>query len=508
MATSEYIPEKGTRSRSSSPVSAFPQGKSRGLLAASVLAPLPMVLSDLLAIVLAAAISLVLRAALVDRAIHASNMSTSIGQEPLGFLYLCWFMLVYAFIARRYGLYGQMINAATGAHELRMTVQACLNAGMLLCGAVYMTHNLSVSRVLVLVFTLTAMFMLCVRRAIWRLRRYRLYERGLSTRHVVILGTNHLSFALGRQIANQPRLGYTLCGYIAAPGPPHNPTTPEPAVQVLGGVDEIQRITRRYFIDEVIITESCPMDQVIQLLKEARDLGLDIRAVSGYYNDLAMNAGVEYLGVFPLVSLHRNAQRAISHVLKRAGDFILSLAALLIAAPIMIAIAIAIRIESEGPIFYVSERIGRRGRVFPCFKFRTMVKNADQLRKHLDALNERDGVLFKVSNDPRITRVGRFLRKYSLDELPQFFNVLRGEMSLVGPRPPIASEVEKYKLEHMRRLEVLPGLTGLWQVQARQDASFDKYIALDTAYVENWSFWLDLKILVQTAEVVLRGTGV
>jgi lipopolysaccharide/colanic/teichoic acid biosynthesis glycosyltransferase len=137
-----------------------------------------------------------------------------------------------------------------------------------------------------------------------------------------------------------------------------------------------------------------------------------------------------------------------------------------------------------------------------------MVANADQLRTTLDPLNERDGVLFKVKNDPRVTRLGRFLRKYSLDELPQFFNVLRGEMSLVGPRPPIATEVEKYQLEHLRRLEVLPGLTGLWQVQARQDSSFEKYIALDTAYVENWSFWLDLKILCLTAEVVLRGTGV
>jgi lipopolysaccharide/colanic/teichoic acid biosynthesis glycosyltransferase len=177
------------------------------------------------------------------------------------------------------------------------------------------------------------------------------------------------------------------------------------------------------------------------------------------------------------------------------------------AFPIMLVIALAVRMDGEGPIFYVSERIGKRGRVFPCFKFRTMVKDADKRKKELAALNERDGILFKVSDDPRVTRIGRILRKYSLDELPQLFNVLRGEMSLVGPRPPIASEVEKYELEHFRRLEVMPGLTGLWQVQARQDGSFAKYIELDTAYVENWSFWLDLKILVRTAHVVVRGTG-
>jgi lipopolysaccharide/colanic/teichoic acid biosynthesis glycosyltransferase len=188
-------------------------------------------------------------------------------------------------------------------------------------------------------------------------------------------------------------------------------------------------------------------------------------------------------------------------------DTVLSLIALILTAPLMILTALAIKIESRGPVFYVSDRIGKRGRVFPCFKFRTMVDNADKMKKDLTAFNERDAVLFKLSNDPRVTCLGRILRKYSLDELPQFLNVLRGEMSIVGPRPPIASEVEKYELEHFRRLEVLPGLTGLWQVQARHDPSFAKYIALDTAYVENWSFWLDLRILIQTANVVVRGTG-
>jgi len=465
-----------------------------------------MVLSDVFALLLALGVARALREWMDHAAFHYVHLQTNIGNKPLDLLYLIWFICGYILIARRYGLYGQRINSASGSHELRRTVQACLNASILLCGMIYMTHNLSISRMLVLLFTATAMIMLCVRRAIWRLRRYNLYDRGLSTRHVAILGSNHLSLALGRQITNQPRLGYTLRGYIITPESSN--ATSMAGMEVLGGLDDILPIVRRHFIDEVVLTGTYPMDKVIRLLKEARELGLDVRAVSGYYNDLALNAGIEYLGVFPLVSLHRNAPRTIPLALKRASDFVISTLALILAAPAMVAIAIAVRMESEGPILYISERIGRRGRVFPCYKFRTMVKNADQLREHLDELNERDGVLFKLSNDPRITRLGRFLRKYSLDELPQFLNVLRGEMSLVGPRPPLASEVEKYKLEHLRRLEVLPGITGLWQVQARQDASFDKYIALDTAYVENWSFLLDLKIIFQTAEVVLRGTGV
>ncbi len=505
MATSEYIPDEGARPEGVSSIPPLRANRPRRFLSASTFAPLPMVFNDVLTILLALAAALVLRGAILAKVFRFDQLPSSIGKESLGLVYLVWFIAVYVLAARRYGLYGQILSSASGTHELRMTAQACLNAAIMLCGAVYMTHNLSVSRALVLLFALCAMIALCIRRAIWRMRRYRQYEHGLSTRHVVILGTNPLSLALGRQIATESRLGYTLRGYVLAPG--SIPPLGLSGVDILGCLDDIHTIARRHFIDEIVVADSCPIDRVIRLLRDAREIGIDVRAVSGYYNDLALNASVDYMGIFPLVSLHRNTPRTISLALKRAADFALSLIALIVAAPAMLAIAIAIRVESEGAIFYVSDRIGKRGRIFPCFKFRTMVNNADQLREKLYALNERDGVLFKVSNDPRVTRVGRFLRKYSLDELPQFFNVLRGEMSLVGPRPPIASEVEKYKLEHLRRLEVLPGVTGLWQVQARQDASFEKYIALDTAYVENWTFWLDIKILFQTAEVVLRGTG-
>lgn len=463
-----------------------------------------MVFNDVIAILVAFCAALVLRAAFLDKVIRFSSIRHDAGSASLAPVYLAWFVLVYVLIARRSGLYGAILKAS-GTHELRMTAQACLTAGLLLCGVVYMVRDLAISRALLLLFTLSAMILLCIRRGICRMRRYRQFERGLSTRHVVILGTNHLSYALGREMTSESRLGYTLRGYILAPG--CVPSVGTAGIPVLGGLEEIRQIARKHFIDEVVITEPCPISRIVQLLKEARELGIDVRSISGYYNDLATNAGVEYLGAFPVVALHRSASRVISAAMKRAGDFALSLLALIAVSPMMLAIAIAIRMESSGPIFYISERIGKRGRVFACFKFRTMVRNADQLRKDLDSLNERDGVLFKVKNDPRVTRLGRFLRKYSLDELPQFFNVLRGEMSLVGPRPPLAAEVEKYKLEHLRRLEVLPGLTGLWQVQAREDASFERYIALDTAYVENWSFWLDIKILLRTAEVVLRGTG-
>ncbi|GGG89853.1 sugar transferase [Silvibacterium dinghuense] len=471
----------------------------------SIVTSMLMMLNDTLVILLAFAVSLLLRAMVFDKVDQVAGVPPhALIGAPLHIVYLGWFVLSYLLVANRYGLYSA-IPLASGWHEVRLTVQASLNAGLLLCGALYLAGNLSVSRVLVLLLIASTIALLCTRRIVWRKSRFRQFERGLETRNVVILGTHHLSNALGQHIEKDYRLGYKLRGYVVAPECANGLEVPRS--QVLGGVEGLRQLIRQHFIDEIVIAEPCPTESVIQLLEEARELEVDIRAISGYYGELTADTPIEYLGIFPVVSLHRRDPRTVALVLKRGLDMLLSLMALAAVFPIMLAIAIAVRLDSEGPIFYVSERIGKRGRVFPCFKFRTMVKNAEQLKKDLAAQNERDGILFKMTNDPRITRVGRILRKYSLDELPQFFNVLRGEMSMVGPRPPIASEVAKYELEHFRRLEVLPGLTGLWQVQARGDSSFAKYIALDTAYVENWSFWMDLKILVRTAEVVFRGTG-
>ncbi|HLJ77086.1 MAG TPA: sugar transferase, partial [Acidobacteriaceae bacterium] len=391
------------------------------------------------------------------------------------------------------------------AHEIRMVLQACLNAGLVLCGTLYMCHAEIISRMLVILLIMTSSAALSVRRAVWHISRYRQHEKGIELRNVVILGTNQISYALSCNLQQDAKLGYRVVGFLTAPG--STISSEIAGERILGGVEKLRQLARMQFIDEVVIGEYYPVEQAVRLVEEARDLGFDVRAIAGYYGELGTNAAVEYLGIFPVWTLHRREPRVIGMFLKRIVDIVLSLAALIVVAPLIAATAVAIKLDSEGPVFYISERIGKRGRVFPCFKFRTMVKNAERMKNDLVAMNERDGILFKVSNDPRITRLGRFLRKYSLDELPQFLNVLRGEMSIVGPRPPIASEVEKYELEHFRRLEVLPGVTGLWQVQARHDPSFAKYIALDTAYVENWSLWLDLKILVRTAHVVLRGTG-
>jgi lipopolysaccharide/colanic/teichoic acid biosynthesis glycosyltransferase len=206
-------------------------------------------------------------------------------------------------------------------------------------------------------------------------------------------------------------------------------------------------------------------------------------------------------------SAERSRPFRLDRTVKRGFDIVFSLLALVFICPVLLMIAIIVKLDSEGPVLYVSERIGKNGKRFRFLKFRTMVKDADSLRGALLHLNERRGNLFKMSNDPRVTRLGRILRRYSLDELPQFFSVLTGHMSVVGPRPCLTSEYARYNKAQRRRVEAVPGITGLWQVEARTNPSAEAYFALDIYYVENWSLWLDAKILLKTVAVVFAGTG-
>jgi lipopolysaccharide/colanic/teichoic acid biosynthesis glycosyltransferase len=192
---------------------------------------------------------------------------------------------------------------------------------------------------------------------------------------------------------------------------------------------------------------------------------------------------------------------------KRVLDVVAASLGLILAAPLLALAAVWIRLDSRGPVIYSALRVGKRGKKFRCYKLRTMLNGADAHKEKLRAANERNGPFFKMENDPRVTRCGRWLRKYSIDELPQLVNVLRGDMSLVGPRPHPVDDYERYTLEHLRRLDVKPGITGLWQIKARRDPSFDTTMTLDLDYIENWNLWMDIKILARTLQVVRRGDG-
>ena len=418
------------------------------------------------------------------------------------FVYLVWYGVTLILITRSYGLYGPIQNRS-GLHEQRVTVQATLTAGLLLCGALYLGRGITVPRTVVVYLVLITSVLLGVRRAIWRHMEYSRYREGLETRNVLIVGAGRVAHALRNHLESLNHLGFRFKGFVALT----EREAESGDADVIGDVRNTLQLARSLFVDEIFFSVPADKKLVIGLVEEARAAGIDVRVVPDLYDGLAWNAPVEYIGQFPTIPLHRRDFPIGSFLLKRVLDITLSSLALLVLSPLLVILALMVRFGSRGPIFYKAARIGRKGRTFNCYKFRSMVVNADHLKADLAHMNEREGVLFKIVDDPRITRIGRILRKYSFDELPQFYNVLRGDMSLVGPRPPIASEVEQYELSHLRRLDVLPGITGLWQVEARQDPSFDSYISLDTAYVENWSFWLDLKILARTVAVVLSGTG-
>jgi exopolysaccharide biosynthesis polyprenyl glycosylphosphotransferase len=417
---------------------------------------------------------------------------------------MCGFTISLIITSKRLRLYSP-VRLASFLHEQRLSVQACITSGLLLTGTLYLLHGEDIPRSIVLLTLVLVTITLSVRRLVYRIVLYRRFGRGMDTRNVLIVGTGPEAHALRHHLESIRHLGYTFKGFIEFPGTELRYGAG--SGDVVGTLDTLFQHTRKQFVDEIFFAASCERGVVQDVLVRARAHGVDLRVVPDMYDGLAWNSSIEYVGRFPTFPLYCGHVPEIGLMLKRILDVVFSSMVLIMLLPFRMAIAIAIRLDSPGPAIYSSDRIGKKGHVFKCFKFRTMVQDAEQRRGEILHMNERDGVLFKVANDPRITRIGRLLRKYSLDELPQFLNVLRGEMSVVGPRPPIASEVKEYKLSHLRRLDVTPGITGLWQVQGRRDPSFDSYVSLDVTYIESWSVWLDIKIILRTIGVVLSGTG-
>ena len=276
---------------------------------------------------------------------------------------------------------------------------------------------------------------------------------------------------------------------------------------VLGKIADLDWLARAEFVDEVILALPGERGRSSEAAEVALRNHLDIRAVPDLPRGLWSDTGIDHIGNIPVVTLHREPVPSSALFLKRLVDVLGSAFLLAVASPVLAVIALLIRLDSPGPIVYSAERTGAKGRRFRCHKFRSMVTNADHLKDDLRAQNQREGPIFKIDDDPRVTRVGRFIRRYSLDELPQLWNVLRGEMSLVGPRPHPVDEVNHYELHHYRRLDVKPGITGLWQITARHSPSFDLNMHLDLTYIENWNLRLDLQILLKTVRVLFAPEG-
>lgn len=342
-------------------------------------------------------------------------------------------------------------------------------------------------------------------------------RRQLNLIPTLVVGRGDEAAAFIREMGERPELGYRVIGVVENslidPGPVEFAGVP-----VIGNLSSLPEAIREAGANEVIIADSTVPGEALfdVMMSVGRGRGVEFRIAPSLFNFLPRKTEVDQIGALPMITLFRSPLSNVARLLKRTSDLIIAFAASLILLPLWILITLLIKLDSRGPIFYKQERVGMDGRVFLFYKFRTMKPNSDDAthrefqRQYIAGQAEvkpaGDGrPVYKLQGDPRITRVGRWLRRVSLDELPQLLNVLRGDMSIVGPRPPIPYEVESYELWHRKRLDMKPGMTGLWQVSGRNRLPFDEMVRLDLFYIENWSLLLDLKIILKTLPVMLRG---
>lgn len=333
----------------------------------------------------------------------------------------------------------------------------------------------------------------------WHIDGRTLVGQSSDGRRVLIVGAGKVGRRVAAHVEQHPDAGRKVCGFLDDQQPLGN--------GVVGRVSDLARMARKAFVDEIILAAPSDRELTLRILREARRLRLDLEIVPDLFGCKPLGSEIEQFGGLPVISLHAERLPAASLVLKRVVDVVGATVALTVLSPLLAVLSILIKLDSHGKVLYCAQRAGRKGRLFRCYKFRTMVSNADELKSSLRVVNERAGPTFKIAQDPRITRVGRFLRRYSLDELPQLWNVVKGDMSLVGPRPHPLDDVAAYEIEHLARLDVTPGITGLWQVTARRDPSFQRGMELDREYIRAWTLGLDLRILLKTVFAVVRGSG-
>jgi exopolysaccharide biosynthesis polyprenyl glycosylphosphotransferase len=329
-----------------------------------------------------------------------------------------------------------------------------------------------------------------------------LLEQAGYQRRALLVGSGKHIEAVAHALENRARTQVLIVGYISLTPRPQN------GLRSLGKLDDLADVLAGERVQEVIIADpDFPQDKAVELVDLCHQSGVSVHVAPSTMEILIDRAEFVPGQTVPLFTLRPPVFEGIDYALKRTFDLVFATLGLIVLSPVLLAIAIAIRLSSRGPAIYRSVRPGMAGKPFYCFKFRTMRDRADQIQDDLEPLNEQTGALFKIRRDPRLTKVGRFLRRFSLDELPQLVNVVRGEMSLVGPRPLPMRDFERLEEWHKKRYLVLPGITGLWQVSGRSELDFDDLVRLDFLYLERWSMLLDLSILLKTIPAVLTRRG-
>lgn len=340
---------------------------------------------------------------------------------------------------------------------------------------------------------------------VWGVRQW-----GLNFRYVILVGANERTHRLVNGLLKHARFGYNIIGILEDdPNRLKFLREYEQKIPHLGGFHNLEKVLLDHVVDEIHIC--LPVRSCYELIQSMAHfcvgLGVSVRLVADLFPLRLATSRVHHIEGIPMLSLSTAPDSGLELALKRFLDVTVSLALLILFSPLFLIVAIMIKLDSPGPIFFLQERVGLSQRRFRMIKFRSMVADAEALRKGLEPLNEADGPVFKIRNDPRVTRAGRFLRKFSIDELPQLVNVLKGEMSLVGPRPLPKDEIEKQSWDQRRRLSVKPGMTGLWQVSGRSELKFQEWVDLDLSYIDNWSISQDFLILLKTFRAVFQARG-
>jgi exopolysaccharide biosynthesis polyprenyl glycosylphosphotransferase len=370
--------------------------------------------------------------------------------------------------------------------------------------SLFVIHRDNVSRLFLLAIFVVQPIVTFAERGILRVAFSYLRERGYNTRYMLVVGTGRLAQDFADLVEARATLGISVIGHVSVP------TEGQPVVTrpILGPIEEIEEIFHTNIVDEVaacLPRESAGFLEPVASL--AADEGKTVRIPIDMHEGALLNAREEEFEGLLIRSLVHDGQREAGLAIKRLIDIVGAAVGLVVLSPVMLGTAVAIRLRDGSPILFRQTRVGLHGRPFSIVKFRTMAPDAEQRMHEVAHLNERSGAAFKATNDPRLSRLGRTLRKTSIDELPQLWNVLKGEMSLVGPRPPLPSEVVEYDIWHRRRLSMKPGITGLWQVEMRHEPSFDRWVELDLNYIDRWTLWLDLRILLRTMPSVLMARG-
>lgn len=411
--------------------------------------------------------------------------------------------LIWLVIFALLGLY-QLQSTRRGLNELARILGAVSIGSLVVVALIFFFEIDYFSRFVILFGFAASLVLVTLERAIVRICQQGLFRYGIGVRRAVIVGTGRTAQELARELTRAHR-GYVVLGFIETS---RSGRAGKRQPRVLGGWRDLPSLLNRLRPDELIDADPKLSDkQKLELVNLAEDEHVDFRFSSNAVELATSRVDVAAVAGIPLMTIRPTPLDGWGRVAKRLFDLVGSIIALPFVLIFWFFIAIAIKLNSRGPVIFKQTRVGRAGQTFTSYKFRSMVADAERRKKKLEKRNEASGPVFKIKNDPRVTGVGRFLRQTSLDELPQIFNVLKGDMSLVGPRPPLPAEVKQYTREQRRRLTIKPGITGPWQVSGRSNVSFDEWVRLDVYYIQNWSLLLDLTILLKTVGVVVTRKG-